>query len=113
MATAAKTSDSANGATKGASISDIEAELARLREDISGLAGTLQSYGAAKGSEIKGKAAKTGSDVTAASQDALELVRNEFLDLERQIRGRVRRHPLQALGIAAGVGFLAALMARR
>ncbi|PTW62939.1 ElaB/YqjD/DUF883 family membrane-anchored ribosome-binding protein [Breoghania corrubedonensis] len=111
MATAAKSTATAD--TAGANAQDIEAELARVREDIAALARSIQSYGTAKTDEVKSRASKAGNDIAAASQDALEQVRREFEGLESQLQGQVRRHPLQALGIAAGIGFLAAFLMRR
>ena len=117
MATAAKSTATAREAAAadaaGANAQDIEAELARVREDIAALARSVQSFGSAKTSEVKARASKAGTDIAEASQDALDQVRREFEDLEHQLQGHVRRHPLQALGIAAGVGFLAAMLMRR
>lgn len=117
MATAAKTADSAKEAAAskaaGASAQDIDAEIARLREDIASLARSVQTYGSAKSDEVKARASRAGSDIAAASQDALDQLRQEFEDVERQLTGQIRRHPVQSIGIAAGVGFLLAFLMRR
>ena len=117
MVTAAKSTatvrEAAAANAAGADARDIEGELARVREDIASLARSVQSYGTAKTDEVKARASKAGGDIAEASQDALDRVRREFEDVERQLRGQIRRHPLQALGIAAGVGFLAAMLMRR
>ena len=40
-------------------------------------------------------------------------MRTEYEAIEKNLTGKVKSNPLQALGIAMGVGFLAALLTRR
>lgn len=47
------------------------------------------------------------------SQDALNDLTAELKGYERALTAEVRRHPLQSLGIAAGIGFLVAALVRR
>lgn len=95
------------------SSADIEAHVAQVREDIAALAKAMKAYGADKTGEYKARANKAGTDIAVASQDALASLQKEFADLERQMVNQVRARPLQSLGIAAGIGFLIAMIVRR
>lgn len=92
---------------------DFEKQFEQLRSDISTLSDTIQQMGAGKVHEAQRKATETGHDLTDAYEGALESVRGEFQHLEKDVTDKVRANPLQALGIAAGIGFLAAILSRR
>ncbi|MAZ16144.1 YqjD family protein [Oricola sp.] len=106
-----------NTATKTArsnrSEADLAAELDGLRKDFEALAERFTS--------LSDAGARTARDYTkekaAAAREKGEAVYSDFSarasELENQAAYQIRRHPLQALGIAAGVGFLAALLTRR
>ncbi len=114
MATA-KTAPASNNntATDDVSAREIEANIERIRGDIASLAGSLKQYGAGKSEEYKAKATATGQDLSKMSQDALNDLSAELANYERAFVSEVRRHPLQSIGIAAGVGFLLAALWRR
>lgn len=84
---------------------DLGLQVARLREDLAELSRAVSAYGAAT-------AGKAEHDLTKASQQAIDTVRSEVTSLEQNLRSRIRDNPLQAIGIAAGIGFIAALLAR-
>ncbi|MGV2977916.1 YqjD family protein [Roseibium alexandrii] len=114
MATAKSTSTSSTKAANDpVNASDIEADIQRIREDIAALAGSLKNYGSEKSQEYKTRATTAGEDLTQMSQDALDDLTRELKSYERALTDEVRRHPLQSLGIAAGVGFLIAALIRR
>ena len=94
-------------------IHDIEAHLDRLSGEITALTRTLAEYGngrfneaADEASRLRGAAAEKTAAVAASARQSLMSAEG---DLEEQIRTR----PLAAIGIAAGVGFLAAFLSRR
>ncbi|NGN42394.1 DUF883 domain-containing protein [Mesorhizobium sp. CGMCC 1.15528] len=93
--------------------SDIEADIRQLRADIAKLTEQLattgeHSYGAAR------RAAKEGVDQLRAQGEAtIESLRGNAKDIEDQITAAVREKPVTSLAIAAGVGFLFALLSRR
>ncbi|MGE0845805.1 MAG: YqjD family protein [Flavobacteriaceae bacterium] len=95
------------------SASDIEAQIAQIRGDIAELGKVVSAYGTGKAKEMKGRADAASSDIADSSREALASLRSEFEALESDLRARVREKPVQALGIAAGIGFLVALLARR
>lgn len=92
---------------------DIERNVERVRGDIAALTKSLTQYGAAKSGEYKAKADKTGRELAQSAQDAIDTLTGELETLEKMLANRVREKPLQALGIAAGAGFLIAWLARR
>lgn len=111
----AQTGSKAGGDINGGSRSaeDLAADIKQLKADIAKLAEQLQetgrhSYGAAR------RAANEGVEqLKAQSEAAYEGLRESAGDIERQITDTVREKPITALAIAAGVGFLFALMTRR
>jgi len=109
MATA-KTGSAANDTV---SAREIEENIERIRADISALAGSLKKYGAGKSDEYAAKATAAGEDLTKMSQEALDKLTAELETYEKAFVSSVRKHPLQSIGIAAGVGFLVALLVRR
>jgi len=101
---------SRNGAT---SPSDIEAQLQQLREDIANLAKTVAAVGNEKATEVKGKARRAASDAADASMHMVEAAREQALSYEKDLERQIRTNPIQSVAIAAGVGFLFALLTRR
>jgi len=88
--------------TASPSIEDIEAQLAELRKEIASLTRNLAAYGSAK-----------VDDTVSASIDAINAAKQEALSMEDAFEQQVRARPLQSIGIALGVGFVAALLTRR
>ena len=92
---------------------DLNAEIEQLKSDIAKLARQLQetgqhSYGAAR------RVASEGMEqMRAQGEAALEQLRANAGDLERRLADTVREKPVTALAIAAGIGFLFAMMSRR
>ncbi|NVK35133.1 MAG: DUF883 family protein [Rhodobacteraceae bacterium] len=112
MATA-KSATADKLANETVSADEIQENIERIRNDIASLAGSVKKYGAGKTGEVKARANSAGQDLTKATQDALADLTEELKGYERALTAEVRRHPLQALGIAAGIGFLVAALVRR
>ncbi len=114
MATAKATAanDSGNN-TATVSADEIEKNVERVRGDIAALAQSISKYGAGKGGEYKARAGQAGKDLAQMSQDTLESLTKELAALEKTMATHVRQKPLQSLGIAAGAGFLIAMLLRR
>ncbi|MAW88528.1 MAG: hypothetical protein CMJ42_18570 [Phyllobacteriaceae bacterium] len=107
---ASSTSEKSNGKVTA---SDIEAQISQLKGDISNLARTIGDFGADKAGEARSNAAARADDAVLASREVLANARSELDRLEAVLRNEVRRKPIQTIGIAAGIGFLAALLMRR
>ena len=95
------------------SAEDLAAEIEQLKADIAKLTEQLRttgqhSYGAAR------RAAAEGVDqLWAQGEAAYEGLKANATDLEQQVADSVREKPFTSLAIAAGVGFLFALLSRR
>ncbi|WP_208978075.1 DUF883 family protein [Labrenzia sp. 011] len=107
------TASTGNAANDQVSAGEIEQDIERIRSDIAALAGSLKKYGAGKTGEYASRANAAGEDLTKMSQDALNTLTSELESYERTLVTGIRRHPLQSLGIAAGIGFLVAALVRR
>lgn len=94
--------EAAASTTPGASSEDIQAELETLRRDIAALTQTLASYGS-------GKVREAGE----VSREYVESARETVANIERDIEDYVHAKPFQSLAIAAGVGYVLALLSRR
>lgn len=105
--------DGPKKATTKSTSSMSEAELRRevdaLRSDLSALTKRFSKIGDAGVRTAKDYGRETYESGEAMYEDMTRRV----TDLEREAIRSVREHPMQALGIAAGLGFLAALLTRR
>ena len=92
---------------------DMEAEIRQLREDMAKLAADLS----AAGEHTYGAARRIASDgmeqLRAQGEAAVDGLRANARDMEAQVIASVREKPVTALAVAAGVGFLFALVAWR
>ena len=97
----------------GETNADLEADIRQLKADIEKLTRQLaetgeHGYGAAR------RAASEGVEqLRAQGEAALGTLRGNAQDIEAQVVALVREKPVTSLAIAAGVGFLFALLSRR
>ena len=70
--------------------------------------------------EFREKAAQVGEDIRElgtvtrkAAAEYYEQGLDKAKDIEKNVETRIREHPLQSVGIAAGVGFLAGFLLGR
>jgi len=89
-------------AAAGATGGDVQADLEALRRDLAALTQTVASFGSSK---IR-QAGET-------SQQYVDSARETILNAEEDLEAYVRSRPLQSLAIAAGVGYVLALLSRR
>lgn len=92
---------------------DLEADIRQLRADIEVLAKQLaktgeHGYGTAKRAALKG-----ADELKTQGDAAIEALRTNAREIEDQVLASVREKPVTSLAIAAGIGFLVALLARR
>jgi len=104
--------DEAEVATS-ASAGDVQAELENLRRDIAALTQTVASFGTGKLKEASIRASQLGSEAADVSAQYVESARDSLRSAEQDLQAQIRAKPLQAVAIAAGVGFLTALLSRR
>jgi ElaB/YqjD/DUF883 family membrane-anchored ribosome-binding protein len=102
-----------NPTSDDASRPDLEADIAQIKADIAKLMEQLRitgehAYGAGRRAATEGvEQLKTKGETYYAG------LRSSADDLEAQVVSTVREKPLTALAVAAGIGFLFALFARR
>jgi ElaB/YqjD/DUF883 family membrane-anchored ribosome-binding protein len=94
-------------------MSEIESQLKKLSGDIAALTKTIAGVGADTADTYRAKVGNFAHDAVEASQNVMESARKDFMSLEGDVVTRIRARPLQALGIAVGVGFLLAFATRR
>lgn len=83
---------------------EIEAQLARVRADLTALGGMMQAYG---------RAQLSGASADFPPLDALAELQRQLTTLEGEMKAKVRQNPLQSLGLAALAGLIAGLALRR
>ena len=108
MATAA-----GNSATADPNTTDLEADIQQLKADIEKLTKQLAKTGEHGYGAARRAAAEGVEQLRVQGEAAFENVRGSAQDIEAQIIERVREKPVTSLAIAAGVGFLFALLTRR
>lgn len=92
---------------------DLEADIAKLREEVARLAEQLAVTGEHSYKAAKRAAAEGAEQMRAKGEEAVEALKANANDIERQISASVREKPITSLAIAAGVGFLFALLTNR
>lgn len=91
----------------------LEEQLGRIKADISELASTLAAMGSRRLGGARGEADHRMRELTRAGEEAIDDLRRQVRTIERDLSDKVQEKPLQTLGIAAGIGFLLALVLRR
>jgi len=92
---------------------DLEADIKQLKGELEKLAKQMAATGE-HGYGTARRAAAVGAEQLRAQGEAkLEELRASARDIEEQILATVREKPVTSLAIAAGVGYLFALLARR
>jgi ElaB/YqjD/DUF883 family membrane-anchored ribosome-binding protein len=109
MATAA-TGKTGNGANEAP---DLEADIKQLKADLEKLAKQMAATGEHGYGTARRAAAAGAEHLRAQGEAKLEELRASAKDIEEQILATVREKPVTSLAIAAGVGYLFALLARR
>lgn len=92
---------------------DIEAELARLREDVSGLAEALKAEAANRADGARQQAFALRDDVRERSERYMRQAQDAASDLEEQLSEKVRAEPIKSVLIAAAAGYVYARLFRR
>ncbi len=108
MATAS--SKTANDAR---STSDLEADIRQLRTEIEKLAKQMARTGEHGYGTARRAASEGVEQLRAQGEAAFDTIKANARDLEEQVIANVREKPVTSLAIAAGVGFLFALLSRR
>lgn len=92
---------------------EMQQRIEDLKNEIASISRTLQAMGGHKVDDYRDTVEKLAADAVSASIKAFDSARSEAVSLEQSFERQVRENPLRAIGIAAGVGFLFALLTRR
>lgn len=100
-------------AANARSSAELEADIQQLKADIEKLTEQLNRTGRHGYSAARRAAAEGAEQLRAQGEAAMDALRSNARDLEDQVLANVREKPITSLAVAAGVGFLFALLARR
>ena len=92
---------------------DLEADIRQLKADIEKLTKQLAKTGEHGYGTARRAATEGVEQLRAQGEAAFDNLRSNAKDIEAQMMASVREKPVTSLAIAAGVGFLFALLARR
>ncbi len=92
---------------------DLEAEVARLKADIATLREQLNTTGEHSIAAARRVATEGAEQLRIKGEAAMDSLKTNADDIERQVTAAVRDKPITSLAIAAGVGFFLALLTRR
>ena len=92
---------------------DLEADIQQLKDDIAKLAKQLAATGEHSYGAMRRVTTEGADQLRVQGEAALDTIRTNAKDIEQQLLTTVREKPVTALAVAAGIGFLFALMTRR
>ncbi|MCG7504573.1 DUF883 family protein [Mesorhizobium retamae] len=107
----ARTTEKISETTK--STADLEADIRQLQADIEKLTRQLAETGEHGFTAARRVAAQGAEHLRQQGEAAMEKLRGNAHDIEDQLAATVREKPITALAMAAGAGFLFALLSRR
>lgn len=91
----------------------LAADIARLREDVARLAAQLQAVGEQSVRGARRAAGEKVEQLRAQGEAVVNDLRGNAEELEEQLVAKVREKPITSLAMAAGIGYLLALVMRR
>ncbi|HZG29631.1 Membrane-anchored ribosome-binding protein, inhibits growth in stationary phase, ElaB/YqjD/DUF883 family [Ensifer adhaerens] len=96
-----------------ANAGDLEARVEQLTIQLSELAKSVSGYGGNTLDTLTQEARRMKDDVADRSVAIASAAKDTVIAAEGDLEQRIREHPLTAIGIAAGLGFLAAILTKR
>ncbi len=95
------------------SMKEVQEQMARMREDISVLTQKLGELGFRAKDDLQSRAESLPADLYRTYDNVVEGLKQEYDVLERDVERRIREKPIAAIGLAAALGFLLAMLSRR
>ncbi len=92
---------------------ELDADIRQLRADIARLTEQLNLTGEHTYSTARRAAREGVEQLRQQGEAAMEGLRSNARDMEEQLMATVREKPVTSLAVAAGLGYLLALMSRR
>ena len=96
-----------------ANASDLEARVEQLTKQLADLAKSVSGYGNGTLETLASEARRRKDDVADRSVALASAAKDTVIAAEGDLEQRIRENPLTAIGVAAGIGFLAAILTRR
>lgn len=96
-----------------ANSADVERQLEKLSAEISALTKIVASFGNGKLDEAQQQAKSIAEEISQRSSAAASDIKDRIVAAESDLEAQIRRNPLASVGIAAGIGFIAALLSSR
>lgn len=113
MNVAAKVKSTARKTAAGSSEGDLAAQLESLKSDIGVISERLSRIGETGMQEAMDQGGKIKSQGLEKTDELIADLYAQLGEIEKKASHQVKSNPLQSLGVAAAVGFLAALVMRR
>lgn len=112
--TAAPAGRRRNGSARSARTEEtIEEQVARLQDDIKGIAASLAKLSDQKVNEARSTARSQYRSLVRSGQHVVDDLSHQVNAYEGQVVEAIRERPLTAVAGAIGIGFLIALLSRR
>lgn len=92
---------------------DVKEQLSVLRDDIAALTSIVADFSGAKTSQVKSDVQNRAAQLAEDSAAAAAALRGQARDQIAGAEQAVRANPGAAVGIAAGIGFIAGLLTAR
>lgn len=92
---------------------DLAVQIESLKTDFASLSKTLADFGKTKGSQIADAAENGVKSATETGKVHAQKLKSQAIDMGHQAEDFVAEKPAISLGIAAGAGFLAGILATR
>ncbi len=96
-----------------ANATDVEKQLEKLSAEIAALTKIVASFGTGKLDEASQQAKTLADEVAQRSSAAAADIKDRLTTVESDLENHIRTHPLASVGIAAGLGFILAILSRR
>lgn len=91
---------------------DLEAQIAQLRADVSGISESVKTIAAERATGMKDQAYAIGDDVRERGERYMRQAQDAASDLEEQVSDKIRSEPIKSMFIAVAVGYLYARLFR-
>ena len=107
------TSTAATKSNADPSLKEVSIQIEALKTDLANLTEAVGSYGKARLESTRDDLERKARTAQHRTEEGIEHLRGEAAHYAKEAQDMVRQQPGTALGIAAGLGFLAGLLVTR
>lgn len=112
MARAANKSEETNDMATDNNTAELQQQIEQLKQDIASIAATLTNLGQEKLRGAKENASKAYENLHEQGEEIFDNVSGCASHFEEQLSTAIKERPISAVAIAAGIGYLIALLRR-